>query len=239
MRSYGRLHAVGVEGTGSYGAALARHLAAEQVKVIEVNRPDRRQRRAKGKSDPLDAYAAADAVLSGRAIAVPKAGDGIVESIRALHPVRSGAIKSRTQLDDPGRGGRIESPGQRHAVGDADDAHQRVREGTVVDVGVAVGQRHVGVGEHSAVPVPAENGAEADHAMAEVLACPQRAEAGRAIDGDPILVQGKDLLVPHRRGVLIHAVDDQHGVAARRPQAVQVTVRDRRMRAHPVEFEDR
>jgi transposase len=96
MRSYGRLHAVGVEGTGSYGAALARHLAAEQVKVIEVNRPDRRQRRAKGKSDPLDAYAAADAVLSGRAIAVPKAGDGIIESIRALHTVRSGAIKSRT-----------------------------------------------------------------------------------------------------------------------------------------------
>ncbi len=96
MRSYGRLHAVGVEGTGSYGAALARCLAADDVKVIEVNRPDRRQRRAKGKSDPLDAYAAADAVLSGRASAVPKAGDGIVESIRALHTVRSGAVKSRT-----------------------------------------------------------------------------------------------------------------------------------------------
>src|SRR5881396_1817892 len=61
MRSFGRLHAVGVEGTACYGAALARHLAGEQVKVVEVNRPDRRQRRAKGKSDPLDAYAAADA----------------------------------------------------------------------------------------------------------------------------------------------------------------------------------
>jgi transposase len=96
MRGFGRLHAVGVEGTGSYGAALARYLTGRQVRVIEVDRPDRRQRRAKGKSDPLDAYAAADAVLSGRAKTVPKAGDGITESIRALHTVRSGAIKSRT-----------------------------------------------------------------------------------------------------------------------------------------------
>jgi transposase len=96
MRGFGRLHAVGVEGTGSYGAALARHLRSQDVTVVEVNRPDRRQRRAKGKSDPLDAYAAADAVLSGRAVAVPKATDGIVESIRALHLVRGGAVKSRT-----------------------------------------------------------------------------------------------------------------------------------------------
>jgi transposase len=96
MRSFGRLHAVGVEGTGSYGAALARHLTGGDIRVVEVNRPDRRQRRAKGKSDPLDAYAAADAVLAGRATAVPKAGDGIVESIRALHAVRGGAVKART-----------------------------------------------------------------------------------------------------------------------------------------------
>jgi transposase len=96
LRGFGRLHAVGVEGTSSYGAGLARHLADHEVKVVEVNRPDRRQRRTKGKSDPLDAYAAADAVLAGRATSVPKAGDGIVESIRALHLVRTGAIKSRT-----------------------------------------------------------------------------------------------------------------------------------------------
>jgi transposase len=96
MRSFGRLHAVGVEGTGSYGAGLARHLRGQDVRVIEVNRPDRRQRRAKGKSDPLDAYAAAEAVLAGRATTVPKAGDGIVECIRALHLARAGAIKART-----------------------------------------------------------------------------------------------------------------------------------------------
>ena len=96
MRGFGRLHAAGVEGTGSYGAGLARHLTGEKVTVVEVNRPDRRQRRAKGKSDPLDAYAAAEAVLADRATAVPKAGDGIVESIRALHLVRGGAVKART-----------------------------------------------------------------------------------------------------------------------------------------------
>jgi transposase len=96
LRGFGRLHAVGVEGTGSYGAALSRHLTGAKVKVFEVNRPDRRQRRAKGKSDSLDAYAAAEAVLADRANAVPKSGDGVVESIRALHLVRAGAIKART-----------------------------------------------------------------------------------------------------------------------------------------------
>lgn len=96
MRSYGRLHAVGVEGTGSYGAGLTRYLCGQGVHVVEVNRPDRRQRRNLGKSDPLDAYAAADAVLAGRARALPKGGDGIAESIRAVHLARSGAIKART-----------------------------------------------------------------------------------------------------------------------------------------------
>jgi transposase len=96
MRSFGRVHAVGVEGTGSYGAGLARHLRGSGVRVIEVSRPDRRQRRAKGKSDPLDAYAAADAVLAGRASALPKGGDGAAESVRALHQARAGAVKART-----------------------------------------------------------------------------------------------------------------------------------------------
>jgi len=96
MRSSGRLHAVGVEGTGSYGAGLARYLASQDVKVIEVSRPDRRQRRAKGKSDPLDAYAAADAVLAGRAAALPKGGDGIAEPVRVVHLARAGAVKART-----------------------------------------------------------------------------------------------------------------------------------------------
>jgi transposase len=85
LRSFGRLFAVGVEGTGAYGAGLVRDLTAEGVRVVEVNRPDRRQRRLKGKSDPLDAYAAADAVWSERATVTTKLGTGIVEAIRAMH----------------------------------------------------------------------------------------------------------------------------------------------------------
>ena len=112
MRSFGRLHTVGVEGTGSYGAGLARHLRGQGVTVVEVNRPDRRQRRAKGKSDPLDAYAAAEAVLAGRATTVPKAGDGIVESIRALHLVRAGAIKARTACSNEMKALVVTAPAQ-------------------------------------------------------------------------------------------------------------------------------
>ncbi|HZM82728.1 MAG TPA: IS110 family transposase [Candidatus Limnocylindrales bacterium] len=112
MHSFGRLHAIGVEGTGSYGAGLARHLRGHGVRVVEVNRPDRRQRRAKGKSDPLDAYAAAEAVLAGRATAVPKAGDGIVESIRALHLVRASAVKARTACTNEMKALVITAPAQ-------------------------------------------------------------------------------------------------------------------------------
>ena len=82
---HGRVVAVGVEGTGVYGAGLARHLAGQGAVVIEVDRPDRKARRFQGKSDPLDAYAAARAVLSGRATTVPKLRDGRVEMIRTLH----------------------------------------------------------------------------------------------------------------------------------------------------------
>jgi hypothetical protein len=46
---------VGVEGTSSYGAGLAQVLADQQVRVFEVSRPDRRARRQRGTSDPIDA----------------------------------------------------------------------------------------------------------------------------------------------------------------------------------------
>src|SRR3954447_21749789 len=72
-RSFGRLERAGVEGTGAYGAGLARLLSAAGVEGIEVNRPNRSTRRRRGKSDPTDAEAAGRAVLSGEATAVPKA----------------------------------------------------------------------------------------------------------------------------------------------------------------------
>jgi transposase len=94
---HGEIAAFGVEGTGAYGAGLARHLRAAGQTVIEVDRPDRRTRRQRGKSDPIDAYAAAAAVLSGAAAGIPKTRDGRVEAIRTLRVARRSAIKGRTQ----------------------------------------------------------------------------------------------------------------------------------------------
>jgi transposase len=95
--SFGPLASVGVEGTGSYGSGLARHLAEAGVAVIEVNRPNRQVRRRHGKSDTVDAIAAARAVISGQATTAPKAHDGAVEALRALQIVHRSARKSRTQ----------------------------------------------------------------------------------------------------------------------------------------------
>jgi len=108
----GRLERVGVEGTGAYGAALARHLRAQGVAVVEVDRPDRKARRAKGKSDPLDAYAAARAALSGTATGAPKSRDGCVEAIRTLRVARSGAVKARSQAINQLKSLLITAPAQ-------------------------------------------------------------------------------------------------------------------------------
>jgi transposase len=59
LESFGTVTRIGVEGTGCYGAGLTRFLRRHHVQVIEVNRPDRRSRRIRGKSDPLDAESAA------------------------------------------------------------------------------------------------------------------------------------------------------------------------------------
>jgi len=88
---------VGVEGTGSYGAGLTRHLQDERVRVVEVDRPNRQRRRRKGKSDPEDGISAARAALSGDACGEAKTRDGNVESMRVLRVARTSARKGRTQ----------------------------------------------------------------------------------------------------------------------------------------------
>jgi transposase len=70
-RRKGEISAVGIEGTGSYGAGLSRFLLERDLTVIEVNRINRQHRRRRGKSDPADAEAAARAVLAGDATAIP------------------------------------------------------------------------------------------------------------------------------------------------------------------------
>jgi transposase len=96
-RGHGPVRAAGVEGTGSYGAALARYLRRAGVRVIEVNRPDRAARRRRGKTDTVDAEAAAQAVLDRRATVTPKTADGPVETLRLLKLAKDSAVKARTQ----------------------------------------------------------------------------------------------------------------------------------------------
>ncbi|GAA0899683.1 hypothetical protein GCM10009574_084960 [Streptomyces asiaticus] len=72
LRSFGTLLMVGVEGTGAYGAGLARYLREHEVTVVEIDRPDRKTRRWQGKSDPVDAEAAARAALAERRTGTPE-----------------------------------------------------------------------------------------------------------------------------------------------------------------------
>jgi transposase len=95
--SFGTVRRAGVECTGSYGAALTRYLGTEHVEVIEVNQPDKANRRRRGKTDTIDAEAAARAALSGQASAHAKTSDGPVEMIRMFKLAKTSAIKSRTQ----------------------------------------------------------------------------------------------------------------------------------------------
>ena len=96
-RGFGPVRCAGIEGTGSYGAGLARHLKAAGIAVLEVERPKRRHLRRRGKSDPIDAEAAARTVLAGQAAGVPRSGDGRAEMIRILRSVRQSAVKARSQ----------------------------------------------------------------------------------------------------------------------------------------------
>src|SRR5262249_17129763 len=96
LQQFGRIQAVGVESTASYGAGLSRHLLGAGISVVEVNQPHRYLRSRRGKSDAIDAEGAARKVLSGEATALPKDTTGSVESIRQVRLVRASAIKART-----------------------------------------------------------------------------------------------------------------------------------------------
>lgn len=126
LAGFGPLHRVGVEGTGSYGAGLARHLSAGGVVVVEVNRPNRADRRARGKSDPVDAENAARAVLAGTATGAPKARDGQVEAIRVLHSTRRGAVKARTAAQHQFRNLMLTAPQELRATLEPLTARQRL-----------------------------------------------------------------------------------------------------------------
>ncbi len=110
LGGFGTVCLVGIEGTGSYGAGLARHITAAGVRVVEAARSDRQDRRRQGKSDPLDAVSAARAAQSGRARGAPKGRDGAVEAIRALMVARRSAAGERTQTINQARALALTGP---------------------------------------------------------------------------------------------------------------------------------
>ena len=96
LSGFGEIDVVAIESTGSYAAGLVRYLREHDVAVVEVNQPHAHTRRRVGKSDPIDAEMAARLLQAGKAKAVPKQTDGIVESIRLLRVARDSAVKSRS-----------------------------------------------------------------------------------------------------------------------------------------------
>ena len=147
LATWGPVRRVGVEGTGSYGAGLARHLAAAGVEVVEVNRPNRQTRRRAGKSDTVDAAAAARAALAGDATAVPKAHNGPVEAIRMLTVARRSAVKARTQAHNQIHSLLVTVPEalkdhlSGHRGGALIDACARLRPATTADALLAAAKR--------------------------------------------------------------------------------------------------
>lgn len=93
LASFGEVTAIGIEGTSSYGTGVTRTAVDAGLEVFEVTRPERAVRRREGKSDPLDAYQAAHAVVNGRATSAAKTAD--ITALRALHNARRSAVKAR------------------------------------------------------------------------------------------------------------------------------------------------
>jgi len=152
LGGFGTVCLVGIEGTGSYGAGLARHVTRAGVRVVEVDRSDRQDRRRQGKSDPLDAVSAARAAQSGRARGAPKGRDGTVEAIRALMVAKRSARSERVQTINQARSLAVTGPDDlrarfaRHTAAAlvAQTALLRPRPGDVVGYATRIALRELG-----------------------------------------------------------------------------------------------
>jgi transposase len=152
LGGFGTVCLVGIEGTGSYGAGLSRHVTAAGIRVVEVGRFDRQERRRQGKSDPLDAVSAARAAQSGRARGASKGRDGAVEAIRALMVARRSAAGERTQTINQARALVLTGPddlrarfiGHTAAALVAELASLRPRPGSTIGYATRIALRELG-----------------------------------------------------------------------------------------------
>src|SRR5689334_5280745 len=152
LGGFGTVCLVGIEGTGSYGAGLARHITTAGVRVVEAGRSDRQDRRRQGKSDSLDAVSAARAALSGRARGASQGRDGAVEAIRALMVAKRSASAERTQTINQARALVLTGPddlrarftGHTAAALVAELASLRPRPGSTVGYATRIALRELG-----------------------------------------------------------------------------------------------
>jgi transposase len=152
LGGFGTVCLAGIEGTGSYGAGLARHITAADIRVAGVDRSDRQDRRRQGKSDPLDAVSAARAAQSGRARGAPKGRDGAVEAVRVLMAAKRSARSERTQAINQARALIVTGPDDlrtrfaAHATADlvTELASLRPRPGAVVGYHTRIALRELG-----------------------------------------------------------------------------------------------
>jgi transposase len=200
-RSFGVLRRAGVEGTGCYGAALTRYLRGQGVAVAEVNRADRATRRRRGKSDPVDAEAAARAVLAGRSVVIPKTGDGPAEILPVFTLARDSAVTARTQAINQLEGrARLRRPGSAGAAvragpGQPDPglraaARPRLRPGRHRRGGphpAAAGPPHRPALRRGPQPAPAD-----DPSDRRARPAAARAGRGRPDNADPLLIAAGD-----------------------------------------------
>src|SRR5207248_4950273 len=98
-----------IEGTGSYGAGLARYLSARGEVVLEVSRTPRTERRLRGKDDALDAARTARAALASDKLALPRAGERR-EALRLLLVARRSAVDVRREALGQLRGVIVTAP---------------------------------------------------------------------------------------------------------------------------------
>src|SRR6266516_3087081 len=92
----GGARAWAIEGTGSYGAGLARYLAGRGETVLEAGRIRRAERRLRGKDDALDAVRTARAALAGETLPLPRSGERR-EALRLLLIARRSAVDVRRE----------------------------------------------------------------------------------------------------------------------------------------------
>jgi hypothetical protein len=93
---FGTILRAGIEGTGGYGAGLSTHFIDKGIAVLDVNKPDKHERRKRGKDDVEDSFQAAAAALAFIRCSIAKENGEELEAARLLEATYGQAIRQRT-----------------------------------------------------------------------------------------------------------------------------------------------